>query len=220
MKTFVWAVFAGVAVAVVAGAALAGAKEPSRSTLLERGQYLVTVGGCNDCHTPWKMGPNGPEQDMSRMLSGHPEILAMPAAPQVTPPWGGSMSGTFTAWAGPWGVSFATNLTPDPDTGLGKWTAQNFIATMRTGRHLGAGRAILPPMPWLNYSKMTDDDLKATFAYLQSIPPIRNRVPQPIPPESAGAQQAAGAGTPSSAPATGTGSGSSTESGSPTQPTR
>ncbi len=220
MKTFVWAVFAGIAVVVVAGAVLAGAKEPSSGALLERGRYLVTVGGCNDCHTPWKMGPNGPEQDMSRMLSGHPEILVMPPAPQVTPPWGGSVSGTFTAWAGPWGVSFAANLTPDPDTGLGRWNAQHFIATMRTGRHLGAGRGILPPMPWQNLGKMTDDDLKATFAYLQSIPVIRNRVPAPIPPPvPAGTQQAAGAGAPPSAPETGTGSGSSTSGGTP-QPTR
>lgn len=192
MKRAVW--FVSVAVVVIASVALAAPRQPpGRDARIRRGEYLVTVGGCNDCHTPWKMGPNGLTQDMSRMLSGHPEILAMPAAPQVSSPWGASVAGTFTAWAGPWGVSFTANLTPDPETGLGSWTVQNFIETMRTGRHMGRGRPILPPMPWFNYGKMTDEDLKATFAYLQSIPPIKNRVPAPIPPaEGADAQPAAG----------------------------
>jgi len=202
MKTFIWAACAA-AVAVVGGAALAAPKPPAGSAVVKRGEYLVTIGGCNDCHTPWKMGPNGPEQDLSRMLSGHPEGLAMPAAPPPSGPWAGSVAGTFTAWAGPWGVSFTANLTPDPETGLGKWTAQSFMEAMRSGRHEGRGRPILPPMPWQNYGKMTDDDLKATFAYLQSIPAIKNLVPNPIYAE----QPARAAGTPGPAD-TGTGSGS------------
>ncbi len=210
MKTFVWAAFAAIIVAVVASAALAAPKQGAGSALVKRGEYLVTLGGCNDCHTPMKMGPNGPERDMSRMLSGHPEDLAMPPAPQPSGPWAASVAGTFTAWAGPWGVSFTVNLTPDKETGLGKWTVRNFIEAMRSGRHEGRGRPIMPPMPWENYKQMTDADLQATFAYLQSIPPIKNRVPNPIPAEGAGAARAAGApAAPPSGSETGTGSGSS-----------
>ena len=89
---------------------------------------------------------------------------------------------TNTAWAGPWGVSFTANLTPDEDTGIGAWSEDIFIATLRTGKHWGQSRQILPPMPWFNYGKMSDDDLKAVYAYLRSIPPVKNRVPTPLPP--------------------------------------
>jgi hypothetical protein len=196
-----------VLVIAVAGSTLAAPKQSSRgSALVRRGEYLVTIGGCNDCHTPWKMGPNGPEQDMSRMLSGHPETVAIRAAAEPAPPFGIAVSETFTAWSGPWGVSFTANLTPDPETGLGKWTEQNFIEAMRTGRHQGRGRQILPPMPWFNYGKMTDDDLKATFAYLRSIPPIKNRVPMPILREGGGAEPSA-TGSPTGGTGTSTGSG-------------
>jgi mono/diheme cytochrome c family protein len=149
-----------------------------------RGKYLVTIGGCNDCHTPWKLGPTGPAPDTSRLLSGHPEQLELPPAPQLPPgPWTSSVAGSMTAWSGPWGVSFTANLTPDPETGIGKWSEKDFVETIRSGRHEGGrGRQLLPPMPWFNYAEMTDDDLGAVFAYLKSIPPIRNRVPEPLPP--------------------------------------
>jgi hypothetical protein len=159
--------------------------KPNPSERIARGEYLVTIGGCNDCHTPWKMGPNGPENDRTRLLSGHPQDLTMPPPPKLAEPWGASASATFTAWAGPWGVSFAPNLTPDKETGLGGWTERNFIEAMRTGRHMGRGRPILPPMPWQGIGKMTDDDLKAMFAYLRSIPPIANRAPEPVMAEGA-----------------------------------
>jgi hypothetical protein len=150
-----------------------------------RGAYLVKIMACNDCHTPWTMGPQGPEPDMSRMLSGHPQNLLMPPVKPENGPWVWAGAGTNTAFAGPWGVSFTANLTPDPETGLGKWTAETFIRAIRTGRHEGQGRPILPPMPYPMYRQATDEDLRAVFTYLQSIPAIRNRVPQPIdPPES------------------------------------
>lgn len=163
------------------------AADDDNSTLaaekLERGKYLVTIAACNDCHTPLKMGPNGPEPDMSRMLSGHPENLIMPQPPILPQgPWQASFSATNTAWSGPWGVSFTANLTPDNETGLGKWTLRTFTDTIRTGRHMGRGRAILPPMPAAMYKHFTDADLAAVFSYLQSIPAIRNRVPEPLPP--------------------------------------
>jgi len=170
--------------ALGASAAVAadGAAKPDPAKV-ERGKMLVTFGGCNDCHTPFKMGEHGPEPDMTRMLSGHPQQMVMPPAPTLPAgPWIGSIGATFTAWAGPWGTSFTANLTPDADTGLGKWSEADFIATVRNGRHLGRGRELLPPMPWQNVASLSDDDVKAVFAYLQSIPPVKNRVPDPIPP--------------------------------------
>jgi Cytochrome c len=152
---------------------------------LARGKYLVTVAGCNDCHTPWTMGPNGPEPDMSRMLSGHPESMQLPPPPKLPEgPWIMTAAATNTAWSGPWGVSFTANLTPDPETGLGKWTQRNFTETIRTGRHMGRGRPILPPMPIPMYKHFTDSDLEAIFSYLQTIPAVKNRVPEPLPPSS------------------------------------
>jgi len=177
---------AGAGMALVVARAMQTGASPSPSSdadLLKRGEYLVTIGGCNDCHTPWKMGERGPEPDMTRMLSGHPEAVEMPPAPQGDlGPWMGSTAATNTAFAGPWGVSFTANLTPDEDTGIGSWSEEIFINTLRTGKHWGQSRAILPPMPWFNYGRMTDEDLKAVFTYLRSIPPVHNRVPLPIPP--------------------------------------
>lgn len=158
---------------------------------VERGKLLVTTSGCHDCHTPLQLGPNGPAPDFSRELSGHPENLVMPPAPALPPgPWAVTVAATNTAWAGPWGVSFTRNLTPDRETGLGTWTKQQFIDTIRNGRHMGVGRPLLPPMPAAMYAQMSDEDLGAVFAYLQSIPAVKNRVPDPIPPQQAAAAPA------------------------------
>jgi hypothetical protein len=158
-----------------------GQNKPDQK-LVNRGKYLVTAVGCNDCHTPFKMGPKGPEPDMTRFLSGHPQDMALPPAPAPAPPWITSVAATMTAWSGPWGVSFTRNLTPDKETGLGDWTEQNFIATFRTGKRMGKGRDILPPMPIPAFKNFTDGDLKAIFAYLQTIPAVKNKVPEPLPP--------------------------------------
>ena len=154
---------------------------------IARGEYLVKTMGCHDCHTPHTLGPKGPERDMSRALTGHPENVKMPTPPKLGEgPWAWIGSGTMTAFAGPWGVSFTANLTPDPETGLGKWTEEMFMSTMRTGRHEGKGRPILPPMPYMVVAELTDEDMRALFGYLQSLKPVKNRVPQPIdPPEAA-----------------------------------
>jgi hypothetical protein len=154
---------------------------------VERGKYLVMVGGCNDCHTPWKMGANGPEPDMSKMLSGSPEGMTA-KAPKLDMPWMVAASATMTAWSGPWGISYAHNLTPD-STGLGKWDEATFMMAMKNGKHIGTGRPIMPPMPWQAIGKMQDDHLKAVFAYLKSIPPVKNTPPEYEPPT--GAQMAA-----------------------------
>jgi len=160
------------------------AQDSAASAQVKRGEYLVSIAGCHDCHTPWVMGSDGPEPDLKRALSGHPQDLTITAPASVSPPWSGAMTPTSTGWSGPWGVSFSANLTPDPETGvLSDFTEQQFIQTIRTGRHQGQGRQILPPMPWPAYAKMTDDDLKAVFAYLRQIPPVKNKVPDPLPPK-------------------------------------
>lgn len=150
---------------------------------LERGRYLVTIGGCNDCHTPFKMTDKGPAPDMDRMLSGHPEQMKLPPPPKAQGPWVMSGSATNTAFAGPWGMTFAANLTSDKNTGLGIWDEKMFIQAMRMGKHFGQGRPIMPPMPWRAYRRMTDEDLKAVFAYLRSVPAIHNYVPDYVAPE-------------------------------------
>lgn len=163
--------------------AATAAARPDHAAQVARGRYLVSTSGCHDCHTPWKLGPNGAEPDMSRMLSGHPASLVMPPAPALPPgPWLVTAAATNTAWSGPWGVSFTANLTPDPETGLGTWTAPIFVDTIRSGRHMGRGRRLLPPMPAAVYANMTDEDLEAIFAYLQTVPAIANRVPAAVPP--------------------------------------
>jgi hypothetical protein len=165
-----------------AGAAETAPAAAAAADPVARGQYLVTVLGCNDCHTPFVMGPEGPHPDMTRMLSGHPEGAELGPLPALSGGWMWAGAATNTAFAGPWGVSFAFNLTPDDNTGLGIWTEEMFIAALRTGKHMGQSRPIAPPMPWPAYGQMTDDDLKAVFAYLRTIPPIVNRVPDYQPP--------------------------------------
>jgi hypothetical protein len=143
------------------------------------------MGSCNDCHTPMKLDPKlgMPVPDMTRMLSGHPVGAPEPAG---QPGVGDQavISATFTSFRLPFGTVYAANLTPDKETGLGTWTAQEFIQTMRTGHERGTGRALLPPMPWQNLRMQSDADLEAIFAYLQSIPAIDNRVkPAAVPPQ-------------------------------------
>jgi mono/diheme cytochrome c family protein len=179
------------AVVLLAGTTLLGgclpADEPVALTaeeMIERGRYLVTVGGCNDCHTPKVFSGGGTGLDESRLLSGHPEAFELPefSFDQIGPGKWVLFNEHLTAAVGPWGVSFAANLTPDEDTGIGDWTAEEFVGAMRTGTHRGIGRPILQPMPWFNLATATDEDLAAIFAYLKSLPPIENQVPDAIDP--------------------------------------
>jgi cytochrome c553 len=165
------------------GSEQAGAVTPEvKKARVERGAYLVKTMGCNDCHTPLKMGPKGPEPDMTRALTGHPSDVVMPPPPPAAGLWAWQGSATGTAFAGPWGVSFSANLTPDKETGLGDWTEEMFIQTMRTRRHQGKGRQLLPPMPAQILAALEDEDIKSLFAYLQSLAPVKNKVPAPIEP--------------------------------------
>jgi len=150
---------------------------------VERGKYLVNVAVCNDCHSPKVFSPEGiPSPDPKLLLSGHQATEALPAYQKewTAPGQWILMSKSFTAFVGPWGVSFAANLTPDDQTGIGLWTEDIFKAALRSGKHMGQGRPILPPMPWPNFAQMTDDDLSAIYAYLRTLPPVKNQVPQPI----------------------------------------
>jgi len=176
---------AGLLCVAIAVTASAQKRDPKIAAMIERGKYLVTIGSCNDCHSPKIMTPKGPAVDESKILSGSPAGQPIPALPDgVLGPgkWGAITSMDLTIWAGPWGVSFTRNLTPDKETGLGSWTEAIFIKALRTGKDMGEGRPILPPMPWEMIGKATDGDLKAMFAYLQSLPPVKNAVHDPIPP--------------------------------------
>ena len=153
---------------------------------VKRGEYLVGMIGCDDCHTPKKMTPQGPEPDMSRRFMGHPADEPYTSDDKkklISEQHVAVFSSGLTAIAGDWGVSYAANLTPD-DTGIGAWTETQFFKAIREGKSKGMDgtRPILPPMPWQVYRNMTDEDLKAVFAYLKSVKPIQNVVPNPVGP--------------------------------------
>jgi len=156
--------------------------ELSQEELIKRGAYLTTIGACHDCHSPKIMTPQGPEPDPSRLLSGHPQNEAIPAV-SINQDWI-LFSQNLTAFVGPWGISYAANLTPD-DTGTGNWTFEQFKTALRKGKYKGltAGRDLLPPMPWQMYQHFTDDDMLAIFTYLRSLPKVNNLVPMPIAPD-------------------------------------
>ena len=153
-------------------------------TNVKWGEHLVLTLGCNDCHTPKKMGPKGPVNDESLTLAGH--WSSTPIADidrKMVQKKGLAVTTDETAWIGPWGISYASNLTPD-STGIGSWTEDQFIRCLRDGKYMGleTGRDLLPPMPWPTFRNLSDNELKAVFAYLKSIKPIHNVVPAAAPP--------------------------------------
>jgi mono/diheme cytochrome c family protein len=148
------------------------------------GEHLVAVGGCNDCHTPKKMTPRGPIDDTTLMLSGHPEQLAAPDVDRkATEGKGLVVTQDFTAWVGPWGISYSANLTPD-ETGTGNWTESQFLYAIKNmiSKGLPGSRPLMPPMSMMPVKNMTDDELKAVFAYLRTVKPIKNHSVQPTAP--------------------------------------
>lgn len=150
----------------------------------EWGEHLVIIAGCNDCHTPKRMTNMGPVLDSSRWLSGHPaKMPRIDVNRKELESKGLVTTLDLTEWAGPWGVSFTANLTPH-ETGIGNWTEAQFMLAIREGKYKGlaSSRQLLPPMPWEMYRHMTDDELKAIFAYLKSIKPVENLVPPPLSP--------------------------------------
>ncbi|HEX2660965.1 MAG TPA: diheme cytochrome c-553 [Polyangia bacterium] len=178
---------AAATLALSLGACTRPAPAPAAADPVARGRVLVSIGGCNDCHTPMKFDPEigMPVPDMTRMLSGHPEGAPDPES-TLAGHDNGAIGATFTSFRLPFGVVYSFNLTPDLETGLGRWTEDMFVRAVRTGRHMGGnGRPIMPPMPWPNLAQQSDDDLKAIFAYLHSIPAVHNDVPAPRVPEQA-----------------------------------
>ena len=153
----------------------------SQSDMVQRGKYLVdTVGACGHCHTPRA----GAEYNMDMYLAGHPANAPYPRYNFSMMQQGIFVltSPQMSAFSGPFGTSFASNLTSDKETGLGEWTEKMFIDAMRTGYHQGdmSNRKIFPPMPTKHYAQMNDEDLKAIWAYLRTIKPVKNEVSPPL----------------------------------------
>jgi hypothetical protein len=160
--------------------------EPTQEDMVARGEYLTTIGGCSDCHTPKTFGPEGMGFDSTKLLSGHPQGSPLPEVDPraLQPGYWVLFSPDLTASVGPWGISFARNLTPH-ETGIKGWTEEVFIKPLRIGKHMGVekGRPIMPPMPWFNLARAKTEDLKAIYAFLMSLPPIDNAVPDPNGPD-------------------------------------
>jgi hypothetical protein len=180
-------VLATAGVAAAKGKDAKAGKETKMDPVM-RGMYIVSTSGCNECHTPYVFNKDlgMPVPDMTRFLSGHPPTGPEPSA-KVDPRTDlGFIGADFTTFKMPFGTVYSQNLTPDKETGLGNWTEEMFMKAIRTGMHMGAeGRPILPPMPWPEFRNFTDDDLKAIFAFLRTIPPIHNpvadpKVPKPV----------------------------------------
>lgn len=163
--------------------------------LAERGKYLVTVIGCGDCHTPKVMTERGPAPDMEKFLSGYQagsELGKFDTSITKDGRWA-LLKGDLTAAVGPWGITYAANLTPD-DTGLGGWTLDNFKRAIKEGKYRGVAnsRPLMPPMPVESLRNLTDEDVEAIYRYLQTVKPVKNLVPAaqlnpPPPPPSAAA---------------------------------
>ncbi len=158
----------------------------TKADSIKRGQTLMYIMGCHDCHSPKIMTAQGPMLDTTKLLSGHPANMPLPKITDKTMVAPGNWvlaSSDLTAWVGPWGTSFTANLTPD-ETGTGNWTFENFKTALRKGKFKGMenGRDLLPPMPWQFIRMASDEDLGDIWAYLRTVKPIKNAVPEPLPP--------------------------------------
>ncbi|TIS53666.1 MAG: cytochrome c [Mesorhizobium sp.] len=125
-------------------------------TQITRGEYLVTIGGCNDCHTS---GYFFGKPDMSRFLGGSDVGFEIPGL----------------------GVFVGRNITPDKETGIGKWTPEQIVTAIQTGERPD-GRILAPIMPWHAFAHLTASDAMAISAFLQSLKPVNNQVPGPFKP--------------------------------------
>ncbi|CAN7577105.1 cytochrome c [Pararhizobium sp. LjRoot255] len=121
-----------------------------------RGEYLVTIGGCNDCHTP---GYFFGKPDTSRFLGGSDVGFEIPGE----------------------GVFVGRNITPDEQTGIGSWTKEQIVTAIQTGLRPD-GRVLAPIMPWHAFAQLTDEDAAAIASFLQSVKPVSNQVPGPFKP--------------------------------------
>jgi len=163
-------------------------EEVYRKYNVERGKRLVELGGCSQCHTPKVKTTLGYKPNKDRFLSGYPADQPLPNLPYPEIIAGETERKFYTTdatvWVGRWGVSFAPNLTPDPETGIGSWKEEDFIEIFRGNKHFAQGDQVTSPMPVKAYSQLSYFELKSIFVYLQTIEPISNEVPKRIPPES------------------------------------
>ncbi|BBK43379.1 cytochrome c [Allostella vacuolata] len=141
------------AAAVAIGAALPAAAQESR---VARGKYLASIMDCNGCHTP---GAFSGKPDMTRPLAGEAVGFEIPGL----------------------GIFWPANLTPDRDTGIGRWSEADIVKAVRTGVRPD-GRELSPAMPWRAYAALTDSDARALAAYLKTLKPVANAVPAPVGP--------------------------------------
>lgn len=189
MNTFIRILYAGMTLLILLITACTSdsKKEETKNTeasieqIVKRGEYLVNSIGCDDCHSPKAFGPRGPEIISELRFSGYTAGKELPKINKSELQNWALFSHDLTAAVGPWGVSFAGNISSD-ETGIGLWTEEQFIKAIRFGKFKGmeGSRQLLPPMPWPVYRNMTDEDLKAIFAYLKTTKPVRNIVPAPI----------------------------------------
>jgi mono/diheme cytochrome c family protein len=143
-------------VALGAGLAVAWATQAAAQSQAERGRYLVSLAGCQDCHTP---GNFLGKRDLQRALAGSEVGFEIPGL----------------------GIFYGPNLTPDKETGIGTWTAEQIAAAITKGVRPD-GRILAPVMPWRDFAVLTKGDTAAIAAYLKSLPPVRNTVPGPFGP--------------------------------------
>lgn len=145
-------------------------KDMRNAELSTRGKYLSELGGCVDCHSPKTFTDGVRSVDYTRLFSGHPEEEGIPAVCLDDIESGAIIANKhFTAHVGLWGVTFATNLTPDEETGIGSWTVDQFIDAIRTGQRL--------PMPSFCMEQLSDEELSDIYAYIMTMPAIKNKVP-------------------------------------------
>jgi Cytochrome c len=148
---------------------------------VKRGEYLVNAVGCDDCHSPKRMGKHEPEIIPELRFSGSPSTAQLPSVNtgEIKKGWM-LFAPDLTSAAGPWGQSYAANISSDA-TGIGNWKEEQFIKALREGKYKGLDntRPLLPPMPWFVYKNFSDDDLKSIFAFLKSTKPVHNVVPAP-----------------------------------------
>jgi hypothetical protein len=151
----------------------------TQDSLIKRGDYLVSTMGCDDCHSPRAFGPDGVHIIPEQRLGGHQASVQLGPidTSELSKGWV-LMSMVGNAAVGPWGVSYAANITSD-STGIGMWTEEQFFRAMRKGLYKGleGNRPLMPPMPWEVYKNLSDEDLSAIFAYLKSTRPVKNPVP-------------------------------------------
>jgi mono/diheme cytochrome c family protein len=162
---------------MIAQLTAARAEGNKEAAAVERGRALVASHACTDCHTPMKFDARlgMPVPDRDRFLSGHPAGAPVPAS--LTPGTGLAIGETNTSFRFPFGVVYAANLTPD-ETGLKGWSEEMFVKALKTGKHMGGtGRPIYPPMPWTSFRNLSEQDLRAVYAYLRTLKPVRNDVP-------------------------------------------